>query len=265
MSSDDIDNTPPDITPEGGPPADDPPPSSEEEEIVFDLDDEDEDGGAAAHVRRLRLITVDDEGEDDEEELIDLDVGVGAGAPAAEGPSHLAEGGARPTIEETLAEALAVSTPEDRDRILAAALAHAEIQDAQYRQPHPEAIRTGQWKSMLATVVFILAAWVAVAPPSWALGEERPSVPPTQARRGVEAALVIQAEQIRVFEARNGRLPASLDEVPNRLLGIRYVRSNNRTFQLVAEAPDGGSIVYDAASVGPRFEAAASLLREGGS
>ena len=68
------------------------------------------------------------------------------------------------------------------------------------------------------------------------------------------AALQLQARQIEVFRARHGRLPRTLDEVPVRIPGIRFVRSNGRVYQLVAARPNGRALVYDSARPDPEFE-----------
>jgi len=172
-----------------------------------------------------------------------------------------------PTSGEDLDDVVQIiSSPEDRDRLLAEAMAHAEVQDAQYRQPLPETVRTGQWKTPLAMVVLILAAYIAIAPPWWLADWPPPQVPNAELERGVVAALSIQAEQIHVFRERTGRLPSDLSEVPASLPGIRYVRSNNRVFQLVGARPNGEALVYDAARPSPEFEqSGADLIKEPGS
>ena len=159
-----------------------------------------------------------------------------------------------------------VSSQEDRDRLLAETLAHAELMEAQYRQPLPETVRTGQWKAPLALVVLALAGYIAVAPPGWVAGAPPPQVEAAELERGAIAALHLQAHQVEAFRVRNGRLPRSLDELPVQLPGIRFVRSNNRVYQLVAAGPDGGAVVYDSASPEARFDqVAAGWIDEAGS
>jgi hypothetical protein len=48
------------------------------------------------------------------------------------------------------------------------------------------------------------------------------------------------------------RLPNSLDELPWRLDGLRFVRSGNRAYQLIGYERDGNAIIYD--SVNPSLE-----------
>lgn len=149
-------------------------------------------------------------------------------------------------IDEPEAKKLRVSSPEARERLLAEALAHAEQQDAQYKRMLPSEAASGQWKASLSLVVFALAAYVALAPPPW-LVSDAPPPSPAQLERGARAALSLQAAQIEVFQLRSGRTPANLGELPAALSGIRYVRSNNRVYQLVAAGPDGEAIIYDSA------------------
>lgn len=147
-----------------------------------------------------------------------------------------------------------ISSPEDRSRLLAEAIAHAENREARYRQLPPVRRRGGQWKVLLAFIVLMLAGYIGLAPPAWLAGGPLPQVSSAERGRGVVAALQMQARQIEVFQARHGRLPRTLDEVPVRIPGVRFVRSNSRVYQLVAARPDGRALVYDSAKPDPEFE-----------
>ncbi len=145
------------------------------------------------------------------------------------------------------------STPEERAFLLAAALAHAEMQEARYRVPL-EVRKTAQWKSALALAIFGLAALFAIAPPGIVV-----PAPPAQIRSGdmlygIRVALLLQAEQIEAFRAREQRLPDSLDDLAARLPGVRYVRSSNRLYQLIAYTARGDAVVFDSAATSPEFE-----------
>ena len=146
-----------------------------------------------------------------------------------------------------------VSSPEDRSRLVAEAIAHAEAQEAHYRHPPTSKRPTGRWKGTVALVLFTVAGYVALFSPTWVLGPPPPRLAPADRGRGVVAALQIQARQIETFQARNGRLPRTLEEVPHRLPGIRFVRSNTRQFQLVGARPDGAALVYDSSNPDPAF------------
>ena len=147
-----------------------------------------------------------------------------------------------------------INSPEDRGRLLAEAVAHAEAQEAHYLHTWPESRRTGQWKGPLAVIVLMLAAYIGLAPPPWIAAAPPPQVSSAELGRGVAAALQMQARQIEVFQARHGRLPHTLDEVPGRISGVRFVRSNSRVYQLVAARPNGRALVYDSAKPDPAFE-----------
>ena len=148
-----------------------------------------------------------------------------------------------------------VSSPEDRDRLLAEAVAQAETLEITYQQPSAETRLIGKWKLPLSLIVLIVAAYIGVAPPQWLSGGPPPQVSSAERERGVVTALQMQVRQIEVFQARNGRLPRTLDEVPVRVPGIRFVWSNSRVYQLVAARPDGEILVYDSAKPDPVFEA----------
>jgi hypothetical protein len=145
-----------------------------------------------------------------------------------------------------------ISSPEDRGRLLAEAIAESETREAHYRQS--ESPRTGHWKGSLALSLLVIAGYIVLAPPQWLAMRPLPEVSSEERGRGVAVAIQLQARQIEVFRARHGRLPATLEEVPGRVSGVRFVRSNNRVYQLVAARPNGRALVYDSARPGPEFE-----------
>lgn len=141
---------------------------------------------------------------------------------------------------------------EERDYVLADALDHAERQDRLHRIRFTDP-RGGRWKAPTALLLFLVAALLAGFPPHWL---SQPPAPPSALERewGLRVDLYLQARQIEVFRAREGRLPESLAEVPVRLPGLRYVRSNGRVYQLVARRADGRVLVYDSAHPSPALE-----------
>lgn len=154
------------------------------------------------------------------------------------------------------------SSPEERDRLIAEALADSEVRDERYRPPS-EPPKDDRWKGALALCLFILAGVVAIAPPGWVAPEPPPRVPDGARTLGARAAVFLQAQEIEAFRQRNHRLPDDLTEVSTTLPGIRYIRSNERVYQVVATDPDGRTVVFD--STEPRDERSArvhALLRE---
>jgi hypothetical protein len=141
---------------------------------------------------------------------------------------------------------------EDKDRLLAEALAHAEHQEERHRVRFPDRDpRGGRWKTPTALVLFVVAALLAAFPTSW-MPTPLPPVPsPLEIEWGLRVDLYLQTAQIEVFRAREGRLPTSLAELPVRVPGLRFVRSNGRVFQLVARRADGSALVYDSAHPAP--------------
>jgi hypothetical protein len=137
-----------------------------------------------------------------------------------------------------------ISRAEERERLVAEALAHAELQEAQYRLAPPEAPRDA-WMLPVALMFLGMAGILSLTQPRWLTGDPLPSVTVDERERGLLAVLYLEAQQIEVFRLREGRLPASLDELPVQFPGIRFVRSNNRVYQLVAHRPEGGTLVYD--------------------
>jgi hypothetical protein len=152
-----------------------------------------------------------------------------------------------------------VSTPEFRSRLLAEALAHAEHQDARYRVPFSDARRVNRVKGMIASLVFLVALVVAVVPPSWVRPEPPAGLSPTARARAIRVALLLQAQQIEAYRVRSQELPKALSQLPIQLPGVRYARSGNRAFQLIAYEPDGNPIVYDSSNPTAPFRALAGV------
>lgn len=146
-----------------------------------------------------------------------------------------------------------VSSPEVRDRLLAEALAHAEHQEARYRIPFSTATAVARWKALAGTLILLLAGVLALAPPGWARPEPPPPLAAEERARNLRVALLLQAQQIEAFRVRTQQLPSSLDEVPETLPGVRYVRSGTRAYQLIAYEPNGSAVVYDSTDPGPAF------------
>lgn len=151
------------------------------------------------------------------------------------------------------------SSQEERDRLIAEALAHAEARDQLYRPP-TEIVPSGRWRSALGLVLLVLSGVLAVAPPSWLRGPPRPSVSDQERALGVRVALELQAEQIEAYRYRNQRLPTGLAQLPAALPGIRFVRSDDRLYQLVAYGPDRRPVVLESIRSGPDASAASAFL-----
>jgi hypothetical protein len=155
------------------------------------------------------------------------------------------------------------SRAEERERLVAEVAAMAETKDVQFQRLPPGPARRGRWKIPVALVILLLAVTVAAFPSLWLGGESDPSPTAEELQRGLRAALYLQAEQVEVFRMREGRLPRSLDEVPVRIPGIRFVRSNNGVYQLVGFPTDGEPVVYDSARPTGEFDAIATGWLEG--
>ncbi len=149
-----------------------------------------------------------------------------------------------------------ISAPEDRERLLAETMAHAEVRDAHYSQPMVVEEVDFPWRGPLGILLMAFAGWVFFVPPSWALGPPPPSIPSAELQRGLMASLYVQAQEIETFRFRQGRLPESLDELGFQAEGVEYIRSSNAVYQLVALGPNG-RVIYDSARPGDEFTEAA--------
>lgn len=145
---------------------------------------------------------------------------------------------------------LDLSTEEDREAVLAEALAHAEIREAQYRQPLPETRRPGAWKAPLALVLLLLSAYLVAAPPRWLAGPPPPALGEADMAEGIGAALALQAAQVEVFRLEHGRLPGSQEELTPGVPGVTLVPSGARQYQLFTFDRDGNRVVFDPARPG---------------
>ena len=163
------------------------------------------------------------------------------------------------SVDDDEAEGAELSKPEERDRLIAQALAHAETQDARYRQ-RIGTDQTGRWKGLLAVIVFVIAGYVGAAPPAWVQGEGAPAITESDQLRGLRVSLLLQAREVETFRALNQRLPESLDELSGRLPGISFVPSGQRTYQLFGITPAGRRVVYDPVGLDADFESLESEL-----
>lgn len=154
------------------------------------------------------------------------------------------------------------SSPEERDRLIAEALAHAEARDAAYRPPS-ELPPSGRWRSLLAMALLALSGVLAAAPPPWLRGEDRPEVTEADRALGVRVSLELQAAAVEAFRIRHQRIPAGLDELPGTLPGLRYVRSGDRVYQLVGYEPAGRAVLYDSHLPSDEVQDAASTFLAG--
>ncbi len=249
-------------------------PDPEPPEDVVEVHDLDDDEGASNAVHRLiaqAVVGAPPEEVEPEAEapLIDLDAdedqkvpparsrSPGVSPPTSPPPSRLVQAAAfggvdddEPAISLDFGE---VSTPEARARLLAEALAHAEHKEARYRVPLTDTRRAARWKALVSGVLFVLAGSVAVAPPGWVRPEPMAQLNDAARARGTRMALLLQAQQVEAFRVRSQRLPESLRELPAALPGMRYARSGNRAYQLIAYERDGNAIVFDSANPAPAF------------
>lgn len=242
----------------------------EDEIAVVDLDaevgSEPIDRLIARAVGGAPLTKVDQEGE---APVIDLDADehrsatptplAGPTPTASEQAARLALAAARGAIVEEDVTSFSVdgdevSTPEARARLLAAALAHAEHQEARYRVPMDTGTER-RWKALAASLIFVLAAWMFAAPPGWVVPGPPAQLNAPARARSIRTALLLQAQQVEAFRVENQRLPTTIAELSTRLPSIRYARSGNRAYQLVAYEPDGNAIIYDSANPMQAFRA----------
>jgi hypothetical protein len=145
------------------------------------------------------------------------------------------------------------TTPEERDRLLAAAMAHAEMQEAIYRVPMATH-RTRRIKLGIAAAIALVAFFVLIRPPALLVPDAPPGLSDADRTRGMRIALLLQAQQVEAHRIEQGRLPSSLAEVAVQIPNVRFIRSNSRSYQLVVYSADGEPMVFDSTVPAPEFE-----------
>ena len=159
--------------------------------------------------------------------------------------------------------AIQVSKVEERERLLAQAMAHAEARDELFRVLPADSVRRDRWKAPTALLLFMVAGVLLVSPPGWVAGPPIPTVDQGELERGLEAAIRLQVVAVETFRIRNGRLPDDLAELPTRLPGLRFVRSNSRVYQIFGRRPGGEMLVYDSAHPAAGFATAGAGWADG--
>lgn len=185
-------------------------------------------------------------------------------ADALQALRGIQEEGLASILPEELVDLGDPDSPADRDRLLQAALAQAEMQDAIYRVPGPDSGPRSA-KPFIVGAVLAVALLLAVSPPGFLTPPAPPVVTPGDRLLGYRVTLLMQAQQVEAFRATSGRLPTSLAEVDQPFPGIQFVLSNNRLYQLVLRTEDR-TLIYDSASPDPAFVALADrwvTTREG--
>lgn len=231
-------------------------PADDDVAAVIEVDDELEDPDARADLIAAAAGLAEEggaEGGGEEVEATDGGETPLIGRDALIALTQLRDEGVATVPEELVLDLGEVSSPDERDRLLAAALAHVEMQEAIYRVP-TESTTTRHWKGLIAAGVFLLAAFLAVLPPGPLVPAGPEPLSDAHRLRGIRTALLVQAEQIEAFRVREDRLPDSLGEVDTALPDIRFVRSSDRLYQLVAYTSGGDAIIYDSAAPDPAFE-----------
>ncbi len=157
-----------------------------------------------------------------------------------------------------------ISRIEDREQLLAEALADVETRDERYRIAFTDGPKRGRWKVPVSLLVFAVAGTLALFPPALAAPPPLPTPAVAQRERGLRIAVLLQAKQVEVFRVRRRRLPDDLSELPIHLPGLRFVRSNGRVYQILGRRTDGSTLVYDSARPPPSLDrAAAAWLGDG--
>ncbi len=178
---------------------------------------------------------------------------------AYEALRELSAEGAASLADEVVLDLGEETTADERDRLLAAALAQAEMQDATYRTGRARG-RAGALKWATSAGLLSVAGMAFLAPPSFLTPQARPSLTPSELDRGARIALALHASEVEAFRVLNNRLPDSLNEVTRPLGDVRYVRSSTRHYQLVTRTRRGGSLIYESAIEDELFARASSGL-----
>ncbi|MSR21370.1 MAG: hypothetical protein EXR91_10435 [Gemmatimonadetes bacterium] len=222
---------------------------------VLDLDD---DEGASEAIDRLLAQALGGAPREEatpEPEVafidLDLDADVTPAPPRARASRPAPAGGPPPS---RLVQAAAAGGMDDVDEPgISLDLGEVSTPEARYRVPVADTRQAARWKALASGVLLVLAGAVAVAPPQWVRPEPPAQLNAAARTRDIRMALLLQAQQVEAFRVQSQQLPNSLDELLALLSGVRYARSGNRAYQLIAYESDGNAIVYDSANPAQPF------------
>lgn len=96
---------------------------------------------------------------------------------------------------------------------------------------------------LLISLLFltVLSFFLWVFPPGWLLPNGPPSLSPAVADAGLRMEVYLQAVRILDFQAREGRLPNSLEEAGDPHSAVRYERLDPERFRVSVQGPEGSA------------------------
>lgn len=74
--------------------------------------------------------------------------------------------------------------------------------------------------------------------PAWLRFSDARAVDPVRRARAARAAVYLAASRVEQFRATAGRLPLSIEETGPPVAGVRYVRADDRQYQILCDAVD---------------------------
>jgi competence protein ComGC len=148
---------------------------------------------------------------------------------------------------------------------VAAVLKHAAEREKRAHRTTPPK-KQPKWMLPLGIQLAVLAVYLLISPPGWITLHPIQGPDPAVQEQGLRVAMYMQSQQIEAYRQANGRLPASLADLPGTpQSGVEYERQGTDEYRLRGQN-GSAALIYDSAQPAKDFlgTAAAALLRTAG-
>jgi hypothetical protein len=125
------------------------------------------------------------------------------------------------------------ATGQETADVVAEVLRHAAERDQAAKQRNVPK-RQPKWMLPVSVNLAVLAVYLLIAPPDWAVLNPIPELPIEARVDDFRTAMYFQGiARIEVYRARTGRLPATLQEAGSTLQGVDYVVRGDSAYVLI--------------------------------
>ena len=107
-----------------------------------------------------------------------------------------------------------------------------QAEEARTRAPERRGAGRGRTGMVVVWLLALVSAWLWLFPPGW-VGVDRPEpVPVEREEAALRFTMYVQAQRIKAFQQRTGRLPDRLEEAGPPLPGMSYRLLDPSTYEL---------------------------------
>jgi len=130
------------------------------------------------------------------------------------------------------------SSGQETADVVAEVLRHAaEREEAAKKRTKPK--RQPKWMLPVSVNLAVLAVYLLIAPPDWAVLNPIPGPPVERQVDDFRTAMYFQGiARIEVYRAANGRLPTTLEEAGSTLAGVDYAVRGDSAYVLIGSVGD---------------------------